>query len=500
MEATQGKDWRCAARLGFLAGLVHFSTLLWWISPTISRYGSLPGWASWPVLGLLVCYLAVYPAVWSGLIGHWTAGRSGRPSPLALAGTWTLLEWIRGHAFSGFPWAYLAYSLEPAPCLIQTAEIWGPYGLTFLVVLLNAVLWQLWKSLRHNRSGDHSGVPAKRIQFACLILFLVFMAGMYPFGKWRMDKVAKADSRFPELRVAAIQGAVPQETKWDPDFQAETLRIYNRLSSAATTGQDNPKNGTGTPFRLLVWPETATPFYFQNPGPMSEEVRSVPQYFHVALLFGSLAYGLSSAGNAEYFNSVYLLAPDGAVAGRYDKRHLVPFGEYLPWGFLTAWLEGLVPAIGQYNSGSTARPICQQDLRVGVLICFESIFPTLSRETVLEKANFLAILTNDAWFGRTGAPYQHEVMAVFRAVETRRWVIRAANTGVSSIISPWGVRTAKTPLFEQSHIEGTIHLRKGHTLYVKYGETWFLLFCIFWLTVAFWKRIVGAGLKPAPTD
>jgi apolipoprotein N-acyltransferase len=493
IEAVWGKEWHYACRMGFLAGIVHFGTLLWWISPTISQYGNLPGWVAWPVFGLLVCYLAVYPAIWSGLVGYWTVGRSRLPSSLALAGTWTLLEWARGHVLSGFPWGYLAYTLEPVPSLIQTAEIWGPCGLTFLIVLLNVLIWKFFKDLLSRGAKDSVFLQGKRVRLAQLGLFLVCLAGLWFFGKLRMEEIAHNDNRLPELRVAAIQGAVPQDRKWDPAFQFATLNIYGKLSLKATEGLDNSEadrdHGVKAPDCLVVWPETATPFYFQVPSSLGEQVRSTARDLDVALLFGSPAYRVNSAGNVEYLNSVYLLDTDGATAGRYDKRHLVPFGEYLPWGWVTAWVSGLIPAVGQFSPGITSSPLSLQDLHVGVLICFESIFPALSRETVLEGANFLAVLTNDAWFGRTGAPYQHEIMAIFRAVETRRWVVRAANTGVSSLISPCGVRTAKTSLFEPCYIEGRIHLRKGHTFYVKYGEMWLLLFCLFWALYPFWRKV-----------
>ena len=493
IEAVWGREWRYAGRMGFLAGIVHFGTLLWWISPTISQYGNLSGWVAWPVFGLLMCYLAVYPAIWSGLTGYWTAGRSRPPSSLALAGTWTLLEWTRGHALSGFPWGYLAYTLEPVPSMIQTAEIWGPYGLTFLIVLLNVLIWKFCKCILNAGIEDSAFSQGRRVGLTQLCLFLACLVCLWFFGKWRMVEVAHNDDRLPELAVAAIQGAIPQDRKWDPAFQVSTLNTYAGLSSKAAEGFDDSgassDNGVKVSSGLVVWPETATPFYFQVPSPLSEKVRSVARDLDIVLLFGSPAYRFNGAGKAEYLNSVYVLDSDGAVAGRYDKRHLVPFGEYLPWGWVTSWARDLIPAVGQFSAGITSRPLSCGDLRIGVLICFESIFPSLSRETVLEGANFLAVLTNDAWFGRTGAPYQHEIMSVFRAVETRRWVVRAANTGISSLIGPCGVRTAKTSLFEPDHIEGRIHLRKGHTFYVKYGEIWLLLFCLFWAVVPFWRKV-----------
>jgi apolipoprotein N-acyltransferase len=496
IQAAWGKKWHYAWRLGYLAGIIYFGILLWWISPTISRYGNLPGWVSWPVFGLLVCYLAVYPAIWSGLIGYWTAGKSLLPSSLALAGAWTLLEWARGHVLSGFPWGYLAYTLESVPTMIQTAEIWGTYGLTFLIVLLNVLIWKFFKGRLNNEKdknvfGFLSGNYIKLVQiglvFACLI-------SLWLFGQWRIKGINHNDLQFPEIKVAAIQSAIPQDRKWDPAFQESILKIYRELSLKAVEEFDDVEaaggRGRDIPEGVVIWPETAAPFYFQVPTQLSEKVRAVARDFDVALLFGSPAYRVYNQDKTEYLNSVYLLSPEGAVAGRYDKRHLVPFGEYLPWGWVTGWARDFIPAVGQFSAGFTSRPLFWHDLYIGVLICFESIFPDLSRKTVLEGAGFLAILTNDAWFGRSGAPYQHEIMALFRAVETRRWVVRAANTGISSIINPYGVRTAKTSLFEPCYITGHVRLRKGHTFYVKYGDIG-LLCCLCLVAIPFFYRKVS---------
>ncbi len=489
VEAVWGKRWFYAGRLGFLTGLVHFGTLLWWISPTISRFGNLPFWAAWPVFGLLVCYLAVYPAIWSGLLGYWTSERSRLSLPLALtlASAWTLLEWIRGHALTGLPWDYLAYALEPVPPLIQTAEIWGPYGLTFFIVLINILIWQLWRDIFDPVRENSVLQENKKVIVARLVLLLICIAGLWSYGKWRMSEIARSDTLLPAARVAAIQGAIPEDKKWRPAFQLASIHTYYRLSLEAVKGLKKSKKGQGSPC-LLVWPETATPFYFQDQSPLRKDVLSMARDMDVALLFGSPAYRFDPTGRPKYLNSAYLLGPDGTVAGRYDKRHLVPFGEYLPWGWITAWAQDFLPWTGQFSPGSESRPLSWRDIHVGVLICFESIFPNLSRKAVQEGANFLAVLTNDAWFGPTGAPYQHEAMAVFRAVETRRWVIRAANTGISSLISPWGTRMAKTPLFKSCYIEGIIHLRKDRTVFVRYGVSWLLLFCLFWIIVPIFRK------------
>ncbi len=463
--------------------MVHFGTLLWWISPTISRFGDLPLWAAWPIFGLLVCYLAVYPAIWSALLGYWTSDRScPLYLPLVLASAWTILEWIRGQALTGLPWDYLAYALEPVPPLIQTAEIWGPYGLTFFVVSVNVLIWQLWRQI----SGLRDQNLGLRKGLVLLVLVMGCISGLWYYGRWRMAEIDRSDARFPAAKIAAIQAAIPQDKKWDPAFQLKTIKTYYRLSLEAAKASPD----------LIVWPETATPFYFQDRSPLRKDVLSIAKRLDTALLFGSPAYRFDTAGNPEYLNSAYLLGRDGTVAGRYDKRHLVPFGEYLPWGWITAWAQEFLPWTGQFSPGTKSGPLSWHNLHVGVLICFESIFPNLSRETVQKGANFLAVLTNDAWFGHTGAAEQHEAMAVFRAVETRRWIIRAANTGISSLISPWGTGIAETPIFKPCYIEGIIHLRNDHTPFVKYGVSWLLLFCLFWVITPFF--ILFSSPSPCP--
>ncbi len=181
----------------------------------------------------------------------------------------------------------------------------------------------------------------------------------------------------------------------------------------------------------------------------------------------------------------------GRITAKYDKMHLVPFGEYLPWGRLTSWARDLVPAAGDFTPGCSAAPLAWHRVRIGVLICFESIFPELAGKSVGLGANCLAVITNDSWFGDTGAPWQHAQMAAFRAVETRRWVIRAANTGVSEIISPTGQVVAKSSLFRQDIITGSIRLREDRTIYQRFGDTPFLLSVAVMIAAAVWLSRKG---------
>jgi apolipoprotein N-acyltransferase len=230
---------------------------------------------------------------------------------------------------------------------------------------------------------------------------------------------------------------------------------------------------------LIVWPETAVPFFFQDHRALSARVVDVVHASGAALIFGSPAY--QQAGNeTRYFNRAYLLTPDDLRPQFYDKVHLVPFGEYVPLKRLLVFVNRLVPAAGDFEAGHVIHPLKFQNLPAGILICFEAIFPELARAQTKAGAQILVNLTNDAWFGRTSAPYQHLSMALFRAVETGRPLIRAANTGFSAFIDAHGRITRKSRLFEEAVLEGRIRIPHGTlTFYTRFGDLFaFLLMAI----------------------
>ncbi|MDA8162577.1 MAG: apolipoprotein N-acyltransferase [Desulfobacteraceae bacterium] len=470
--SLHGKTWKEAFRIGFLAGLVHFGTLIWWIAPTIATYGNLPLWASWPVVGLLACYLAVYPAVWSVFVAD--SMRKGHRIillTLSAPAAWALLEWARGHFLSGFPWGSLAYSLIHVPSLIQTADIYGPYGLSFLIVLTNMIVWDLLEKTRG--CCNLSGIKGRRAAAGEAALLALGVAFLWLYGDTRIKKIAETDNRYPAAYAAAIQGSIPQNEKWDPAFQQKTISTYENLSAEAVSSAHIPTGKNDIKYPILVWPETAAPFYFQDQGPLSRQVAALASKLKAIIVFGSPAYNIAkTGGRTAYLNSAYILGPDGATLGRYDKVHLVPFGEYMPFGWVTAWAKDYLPTAGEFMAGKSVAPLSFKGIHIGVLICFESIFPKLGRDLVRGGANLIAVITNDAWFGRTGAPYQHEEMAILRAVETRRWVIRAANTGVSSIISPWGETVSRTSIFHPCYTSGIVRLRDGETFFARHGGQW----------------------------
>ncbi len=265
-------------------------------------------------------------------------------------------------------------------------------------------------------------------------------------------------------------------------FSRQTVNIYRNLTLDARARGE---------LDLVVWPESATPFYFQDFSLLQTEVLSVPRRTGAFLLFGSPAYQ-QKEGQYEYLNSAYLLDSKGQQRGRSDKVHLVPFGEYVPFGKLLPFIDKLVVGIGDFSPG-LVKPLSMNGARVGVLICFEGIFPELARDYVRRGSDLLINITNDAWFGRSSAPYQHLGMTRFRAVENRIWIARAANTGISAIISPSGRVVSQTPLFKAVALTGGIGVGAEGTLYTHLGDIFpilFLAITFFWLFRA-WKYPKG---------
>ena len=450
-------------RSGFAAGVGFFALVLYWLNIVMTTYGHLPIFFSVVAYLLLVIYLALFFAA-----ATWAACRlkekSGLPVVLTLPVLWVALSFLRSFLLTGFPWATLGYSQGQHLPLVQSADLVGVYGITYLLVLVNAVLAALWSALRRPRGARH--LPWRSVIAAALLFALNLGYGWYRLGQ-------PLDARRTTVRAAMIQGDIDQSVKWNPAFQKKTIDIYRRLSLAAAAKG---------PLQLIVWPESATPFYFQDAGHLSAEVRTVPRQTGAELLFGSPAYKKVN-GRYHYLNSAFLLSTRGEVLGRSDKVHLVPFGEYVPLSQYLPFIHKLVAGIGDFSPG-TVSPLPMDGHRIGVLVCFEGIFPELAREEVRRGSDLLVNITNDAWFGRSSAPFQDLGMTRFRAIENRVWVLRAANTGVSAFIAPSGRIIRQTPIFAPRYLLGTCGLGAHPTLYTAYGDVGpvlCLLLGIWWL-------------------
>jgi apolipoprotein N-acyltransferase len=357
------------------------------------------------------------------------------------------LEYVRAFALTGFPWASLGYSQYRLLHLIQVADLTGVYGIGFLIVFANVVLYRLLRS----RFGSH---PCRQPVAGMAVLALL-VGGTLLYGSSRLGS---APGGAP-VKIALIQGNISQDVKWDPAFQEATVSIYERLTRRAMAGRPD----------LVVWPESATPFYFQDEYAYAQRLIGLVKGTGSYLLFGSPAY--EQAGDRiHYLNSAFLVGPDGIVLGRSDKMHLVPFGEYVPLAHLLPFVHKLVAGIGDFSPAARLVPLETDKGKLGVLVCYEGIFPELSRAYVTAGSQILVNISNDAWYKRSSAPYQHLSMTVFRAVENRVPLVRATNTGISAIIDSRGRMHGTTPLFEETVLSGEVIPGSERTFYTRHGD------------------------------
>ena len=467
-----------AARLGLLAGMVHYVSLLYWIVIVLGKYGHLPLWVSIPALLLLSLYMSMYLALFCAIISRVWKEREMLAVWIAPL-LWVGLDFIRSFLFSGFPWQDLGYSQYRVLLLIQTADLTGHFGITFHIVLVNSVaalLLVLWFA---KRASAHTAQPVltlrlRRAWLYAILPALCMILGVLGYNVLRYRQVSGVIAGSPTMKIAVVQGNIEQDQKWSPAMRLKTIDIYTQLSKQAAAGENGPP-------ALLVWPETALPFLIDDNPYYQRLKKTLIVKQKIWLLAGAPFYiELEEKKSAQSrkilsYNSAYLFTPAGDVSGRYDKQHLVPFGEYVPLSDYFSLPGPLVENIGNFSSGKPVRPLSCQGAAIGVLICFESIFPKLARDWTASGANLLVNITNDAWFGRSSAPWQHLSMSVFRAVENRRSLARAANTGVSAIVDPLGRIAATSPLFQPFYLVADVPLLQQETVFVGFGYHFGLL-------------------------
>jgi len=447
--ATRKKSPLLAAYLGLITGFVFFTGLLYWVYGVLTEYGHLPGPVGIFFLIVLNAYLAIYFSVFSFLL-RYIAERIEFSETLFAPFFWVSLEYLRGIVFSGFPWGLLGYSQFLFPSMVQISDVTGVYGVSFLIVLVNVSLFRLTQSLLDQARSQ----ALKEVVAAVIIVALTVI-----YGQMRLINLNQGIKGEKPFFVSLIQGNIRQDMKWEPQFQEETVRIYSDLTHQV--GRQQPD--------LIIWPETATPFFFQSAYFFQSRILELAQQTSVPLLFGSPAFERTGS-RINYFNSAFLISPEKKILGRYDKIHLVPFGEYAPLSSLLAFTRDIIGAIGDFTPGKGIQNLALPWGKFGVLICYEAIFPNLTRRFVEQGAEFLVNITNDAWFGRTSAPYQHLSMVTLRAVENRVFIARAANTGISAFIDSGGRIFLSSGLFTRESLSGKIYLNKSRTFYTKWGD------------------------------
>lgn len=451
--------------LGWLSGMIAFTGIMSWVVTAMHTYGKVPLVVSYGIMLLLTAYLGLFVGVYSaGVV--WFRMLVPRYGLFAAPCLWVTLELLRTYLFSGLPWSLLGYSQYHQLDLIQIADHLGVYGVSFLIVLTNVALAELYLWLMPLFRGFRPArLPWELVSTSAMLIGLSWA--------YSTSLIVSEESLRPKttLQIGVVQPNIDQSMKWDQGFRDETLRRYDHLTESFGYGTD-----------LIVWPEAATPFIYEREPLYQLQLVAMAARASAPLLFGSPAIRFDPDRKPYLLNSAYLLSAEGNLLGRYDKQHLVPFGEYIPLkSSVLFFLEKFVEGIGDFQPGPgptilsfqprlVGDSVSPRSVKFGVLICFEVIFPDLVRRMAAGGAEFLVTITNDAWFGDSSAPAQHFSMVVLRSVENHRAFARAANTGISGFIDPFGRILKSSPIFTQTALQASIPVRQPHTFYSRYGD------------------------------
>jgi len=432
---------------GCITGLLFFGATMYWVS-----YVAVIGAVA------LVIYLALYFGIFAVCVDALSVQfpRPGIIHAIFISSLWVGLEYLRSHLLTGLGWALLGYTQWKILPLIQIADITGVYGVSFLIIFANVLISsKIKKKIKGFRPDP---------RYLSFLIIILITTGMYGF--YRMDQKFKDKT----IKVSIIQGNIPQEQKWDEKYAEDILETHIQLTKEAA--KDNPS--------LIIWPETSAPGFLEKEDILFNRISNLAKEVNSYLLVGTPTLAGQWAG--PYYNSAVLISNEGKILRRYDKLHLVPFGEYVPLGDSVFSFVRTRYDVGEDYTPGKEHTVFEIPLakdakpKFGVLICFEDIFPDLVREFVRSGADFMINITNDAWFMKTAAPYQHAQSSVFRAIENRINLVRSANTGYSCFIDQNGKITGSVKnaegeeIFVRGYATANIAPVKGATFYTKYGD------------------------------
>ncbi|MCG5260903.1 apolipoprotein N-acyltransferase [Cupriavidus gilardii] len=469
---------RDAAALGYAFGLGWFLSGIWWVYISMHVYGEMPAWMAALAVLLFSGYLALYPALAAAAWHRATAPRRFDPArrggafgllaaPLAFGAAWGLSEWLRGVIFTGFPWLASGYAHTDGP-LAGYAPLLGVYGISALAAVCAAWLAALARVARPTSGHDRRAAALSSRLAVPLGLVVLLGAGWLLAGRAWTEPVGEP------LSVRLLQGNVPQDIKFEAAGIARSNALYHDMITAA-------------PADLVVTPETAFPLILQD---MPPEIALALRQFSVgtgtALLFG--AAGADSP--VDFTNSVFGIGPEMRGLYRYDKHHLVPFGEFIPWGF--RWFVDMMKMpLGDFRRGGLAQaPLPVRGVTVAPNICYEDLFGEEIARTLRgqpQPANVLVNLTNLAWFGDTIALDQHLQISRMRALETRRPMLRSTNTGMTAVVAPDGSVQARLATFTTGTLSAQVQGTRGLTPYVRVGNVPAVLGCLLVLLLVAWR-------------
>jgi apolipoprotein N-acyltransferase len=432
-----------AFKIGYIFGLISNSILLFWI-----------GWATIPGAVAAILLLCLYTALLTWFYAL-VQKKWGRTSLFFLPFLWVAMEYVRSLTEFSFPWLNLAYTQTYYLHLIQYASITGNYAVSFWIICLNLIIYLAIKYKK--RIG-------LAISIFAILIILPYIYGWHEFYVTRSvmsERIEKND-----IRIALLQGNIEPDVKWDQKFLDYNIQTFIDMSKKTVKGE----------LDLIVWPETAAPCYLASESLYMNEIQATSDSLNIPLLVGTNDYEVQEKGRVLYYNSVFLFKPQGGYPQTYNKIHLVPFSEKIPYDEKFHISDKVQLGQSDFSSGKSFTIFHIPKGEFATLICFESVYPALVRSFVKRGAKFLVNITNDAWFGKTHGPFQHARIAVFRAIENRISIARCANTGVSMFIDPFGRTSDATKIFVRTTVIGQMPLKFKDTFYTKHGD-WFAQIC-----------------------
>jgi apolipoprotein N-acyltransferase len=432
---------RRAMLLGLVAGIVYFTGTLYWITRVMAMYGGLQQWVAALVNAALIAYLALFPAFFA-VVTRRLVVAYGHQALAAAPVVWVATELGRTHLFTGFPWVLLGYSQTTVLPVAQFASVFGVYGVSMLVAAVSTALAMVMVTRR----------------FAPLAIVLIALAVIAAWGA-RRAAAAEWTRAGEAIRVGLIQGNIDQADKQNPARANAIFQGYIRMT------RDALRQGA----EFVLWPESSTPFLFEEDLDASRQIRTLAQQAKVPILVGSDQVE-PNGGSFQYYNSAFLVRADGTSGRAYRKMHLVPFGEYVPLKRLLFFAAPLVEAVSDFSAGQDAVLLPVGSHMISTAICYEVVYPDLVRRFVAAGSELLTTITNDAWFGATSAPYQHFEQAAMRAIEEGRYLVRSANTGVSGIVDPYGRVLERTDIFQAAVLVGEARFLRTSTFYARHGD------------------------------
>jgi apolipoprotein N-acyltransferase len=455
--------------LAYGCGILWSGGTCYWVFDTMHRYGGLPVPAAAFALLLFCFYIGLYHGFFGLLVA--LAARPGagiRRALVAAPFLWVVVELARTRV-TAFPWELLGYSQTSNAALARIARLTGVYGISFEILLVNSAFAAAFLVDKDRRN---------RLLVAALGASLVLQA-----GQW-FPRAAQAPA---DRKAVLVQPNIPIMADWTEGYYQKTIGELAHMSLNAEVGQH---------YDLLVWPESPSPFYTNDPrfrGPVSELAKQSGSWMVVGAI-GIAPAGQGEARVSQIFNSAALVSPQGEWKARYDKVHLVPFGEYLPFPQVFGFAGGLTKEVGEFEHGRSRQPLDAGGERLGTFICYESIFPDEVRQFALAGAEVLVNISNDGWYGDSGAWKQHIEQTRMRAIENDRWILSATNTGLTAAIDPLGRVVAEVPRKERTVLIAPYALRSGTTFYTRHGD-WFAYLCaIISIVVSLWS-LVGRKVK-----